>query len=94
MLKTHGRYDYSAISKRQDYSFPGGKRLAIAVRWQQSLGNIGGRLGPRPRRTFVEQTQQRRRHSSQYGEDDEACKQCGVNPKVKASHQLCAFANT
>ena len=29
MLKTHGRYDYSAISKRPDYSFPGGKRLAI-----------------------------------------------------------------
>jgi hypothetical protein len=28
MLKTHGRYDYSAISKRPDYSFPGGARLA------------------------------------------------------------------
>jgi allantoinase len=28
-LKTHGRYDYSAIAKRPDYSFPGGKRLAV-----------------------------------------------------------------
>ena len=26
MLKTHGRYDYSAITKRPDYSWPGGKR--------------------------------------------------------------------
>ena len=30
MLKTHDRYDYSAISKRPDYSFPGGQRLAMA----------------------------------------------------------------
>lgn len=29
MLKTHGRYEYSGIAKRPDYSFPGGKRLAI-----------------------------------------------------------------
>jgi len=29
MLKTHGRYDYSAITKRPDYSWPGGKRLAV-----------------------------------------------------------------
>jgi peptidoglycan/xylan/chitin deacetylase (PgdA/CDA1 family) len=29
MLKTHGRYGYSAISKRPDYSFPDGKRLAV-----------------------------------------------------------------
>ena len=29
MLKTHGRYDYSAITERKDYSWPGGKRLAI-----------------------------------------------------------------
>jgi len=29
MLKTHGRYDYSAIAKRPDYSFPDGKRLAV-----------------------------------------------------------------
>ncbi|WP_143277432.1 polysaccharide deacetylase family protein [Bordetella genomosp. 9] len=29
MLKTHGRYDYSAIAHRPDYSFPDGKRLAV-----------------------------------------------------------------
>jgi allantoinase len=29
LLKTHGRYDYSAITERKDYSWPGGKRLAI-----------------------------------------------------------------
>src|SRR5260221_14313345 len=27
-LKSHGRYDYSAITERKDYSWPGGKRLA------------------------------------------------------------------
>ena len=29
MLKTHDRYDYSAITTRPDYSWPGGKRLAV-----------------------------------------------------------------
>ena len=29
MLKTHGRYEYSAITERKDYSWPGGKRLAV-----------------------------------------------------------------
>lgn len=29
MLKSHGRYDYSPISRRPDYSWPGGKRLAV-----------------------------------------------------------------
>ena len=29
MIKSHGRYDYSAITKRPDYSWPGGKRLAL-----------------------------------------------------------------
>jgi peptidoglycan/xylan/chitin deacetylase (PgdA/CDA1 family) len=28
---THGRYDYSAITERADYSWPGGKRLAVYV---------------------------------------------------------------
>jgi allantoinase len=31
MLPTHGRYDYSNITKRPDYSWPGGKRLAVYV---------------------------------------------------------------
>ncbi|HXQ50062.1 MAG TPA: polysaccharide deacetylase family protein [Stellaceae bacterium] len=30
-LPTHGRYDYSAIETRRDYSWPGGKRLAVYV---------------------------------------------------------------
>lgn len=31
MLPTHGRYAYSAITARPDYSWPGGKRLAVYV---------------------------------------------------------------
>ena len=31
MLHTHGRYDYSNILERPDYSWPGGKRLAVYV---------------------------------------------------------------
>jgi len=29
MLRTHGRYDYSPITRRADYSWPGGARLAV-----------------------------------------------------------------
>jgi allantoinase len=31
MLSTHGRFDYSAITERPDFSWPGGKRLAVYV---------------------------------------------------------------
>ncbi len=31
MLRNHGRYDYSNITKRPDYSWPGGRRLAVYV---------------------------------------------------------------
>ncbi len=31
MLRTHGRYEYSNITKRPDYSWPGGRRLAVYV---------------------------------------------------------------
>ena len=31
MLPTHGRYEYSSISTRPDYSWPGGRRLAVYV---------------------------------------------------------------
>ena len=31
MIRTHGRYDYSNITKRPDYTWPGGKRLAVYV---------------------------------------------------------------
>ena len=30
-LPKHDRYDYSALPSRADYSWPGGKRLAVAV---------------------------------------------------------------
>jgi allantoinase len=30
-LLTRGRYDYSPIGGRKDYSWPGGKRLAFCV---------------------------------------------------------------
>jgi peptidoglycan/xylan/chitin deacetylase (PgdA/CDA1 family) len=31
MLPTHGRYDYSNITTRTDYTWPGGRRLAVYV---------------------------------------------------------------
>src|ERR1700756_3017946 len=31
MLPTHGRYQYSKITKRPDYACPGGRRLAVYV---------------------------------------------------------------
>jgi len=31
MLPTHGRYEYSNITKRTDYAWPGGRRLAVYV---------------------------------------------------------------
>jgi allantoinase len=31
MLPTHGRYDYSSITTRPDYDWPGGRRLAVYV---------------------------------------------------------------
>ena len=31
MLPTHGRYDYSNITTRPDYTWPGGRRLAVFV---------------------------------------------------------------
>jgi len=55
MLRTHGRYDYSAISKRPDYSFPGGRRLAIHLSlnvehfaFGEGLGNDYGAPHPQP----------------------------------------------
>src|SRR5437762_6959859 len=31
MLPTHGRYNYSNITTRADYAWPGGRRLAVYV---------------------------------------------------------------
>ena len=45
MLKTHGRYGYSAISKRPDYSFPEGKRLAVHLSLNVEHFSFGEGLG-------------------------------------------------
>ena len=44
-LKTHGRYDYSAITKRKDYSWPGGKRLAVHLCLNVEHFSFGEGLG-------------------------------------------------
>ncbi|MCH7735191.1 MAG: polysaccharide deacetylase family protein [Chloroflexi bacterium] len=44
-LATHGRYDYSAIVDRQDYSWPEGKRLAIYVAVNVEHFEFGNLLG-------------------------------------------------
>jgi peptidoglycan/xylan/chitin deacetylase (PgdA/CDA1 family) len=44
-LATHGRYDYSGIKSRPDYSFPGGKRLAIHIGFNVEHFEFGRGLG-------------------------------------------------
>lgn len=44
-LKSHGRYAYSAISKRPIYSWPGGKRLAVYVALNLEHFSFGEGLG-------------------------------------------------
>jgi len=55
MLRSHGRYDYSPISKRADYTWPGGKRLALHFclnvehfEFGQGLGNDYAAPHPQP----------------------------------------------
>ena len=55
MLKTHGRYPYSALPSRPDYSWPEGKRLAIHFSlnvehfaFGEGLGNDYGAPHPQP----------------------------------------------
>jgi allantoinase len=55
MLKTHGRYDYSPITRRPDYSWPGGKRLAVHFclniehfAFGEGLGNDYAAPAPQP----------------------------------------------
>src|SRR5688572_33501112 len=55
MLKSHGRYDYSAITARPDYSWPGGKRLAVHLclnvehfAFGEGLGNDYSVAQPQP----------------------------------------------
>ena len=50
-LKSHGRYEYSAITRRKDYDWPGGKRLAVYIGFNLehfAFGEgLGAALGPR-----------------------------------------------
>jgi allantoinase len=50
MPRTHGRYAYSNITKGPDYSWPGGKRLAVyvAVKIEQFSYNEGKGAGLPP----------------------------------------------
>lgn len=55
MLKSHGRYEYSPIVSRPDYSWPGGKRLAVHFslnvehfEFGQGIGNDYGVPQPQP----------------------------------------------
>ena len=47
-LPGHGRYEFSAIEKRKDYSWPGGKRLAfyVAVNIEHFAFNTGVGMDP------------------------------------------------
>jgi len=44
-LKSHGRYDYSAITERKDYSWPDGKRLAVHLCLNVEHFSFGDGLG-------------------------------------------------
>ena len=44
-LKTHGRYPYSAITRRRDYSWPGKKRLAVYIGFNVEHFDFGAGLG-------------------------------------------------
>jgi len=50
-LRSHDRYGYSAITQRPDYSWPGGKRLAVYIGFNLehfSFGEgLGAALGPK-----------------------------------------------
>ena len=44
-LLAHGRYGYSAITRRPDYSWPGGKRLAVYIGFNIEHFDFGAGLG-------------------------------------------------
>jgi peptidoglycan/xylan/chitin deacetylase (PgdA/CDA1 family) len=50
-LKAHGRYAYSAITRRRDYSWPDGQRLAVYIGFNiehfEFGAGLGAALGPR-----------------------------------------------
>ena len=45
-LPVHGRFEYSALPKRPDYSWPGGKRLAMYVAVNVETFGFGMETGP------------------------------------------------
>ena len=45
LLKTHARYGYSAIIRRADYDWPGGKRLAVYLGFNIEHFDFGSGLG-------------------------------------------------
>ena len=45
-LPTHGRFDYSPLPQRPDYSWPGGKRLAMYVALNIETFGFGMDCGP------------------------------------------------
>ena len=51
ILKTHGRYGYSAITRRPDYSWPAGRRLAVYLGFNiehfEFGAGLGAALGPK-----------------------------------------------
>ncbi len=44
-LKSHGRYAYSAITRRRDYDWPGGRRLAVYLGFNIEHFEFGSGLG-------------------------------------------------
>jgi len=50
-LKQHGRYDYSPITERPDYDWPGAKRLAVYIALNIEHFSFGEGLGHTP--TFI-----------------------------------------
>lgn len=48
ILKTHGRYEYSPITERDDYDWPGGHRLAFYVAINVEHFHFGEGLGHTP----------------------------------------------
>ena len=50
-LKTHGRYGYSAIMRRPDFSWPEGRRLAVYIGFNiehfEFGSGLGAALGPK-----------------------------------------------
>ena len=56
-LPQHGRYDYSALPERKDYSWPGAKRLAFCITTNIECFAFGAGLGHDNAKTGEPQTQ-------------------------------------